>query len=315
MPIVMTDTSGKSRVVAPIRSKEMKVNPQNNISSSGSLKPLLSAEEEINLAIVIQAGLKAKEKPRVKGNKKLITDGQIAENHFVESNLRLAHYVARQYINRGIEYDDLVQEATLGLIHAISKFDPNRGYRFSTYAMPWIKQYITRSIGNHGRSVRLPLYQVEAINKLRSIHNQLIASNNIEPTIAELALATGMNEEKIRELKEISQSSFSIDAPISEDGTGVFGDLLPATDKMQPESAFFTALSNDRVNNMLDSLREKEALVLKLRFGFEGSESLSLDQIGKQLNLTRERVRQIENEALSKLRHPARTNGLSALLS
>ena len=309
----MADTSGKSRVAAPIRSKDMNVNQEN--STPSNLKPLLSGEEEISLAVIIQAGLKAKENPRAKGNKKLIKDGEAAENHFVESNLRLAHYVARQYVNRGVEYDDLVQEATLGLMHAISKFDPTRGYRFSTYAMPWIKQYITRSIGNHGRSVRLPLYQIEAINKLRSVHNQLIASSNVEPTIAELAVATGMDEEKIRELKEISQSSFSIDAPISEDGSGVFGDLLPATNNAEPEKAFFTALTNNGLNDMLDSLREREAMVLKLRFGFEGSEPLSLDQVGKRLDLTRERVRQIESEALSKLRHPARTNGLSSLLN
>lgn len=308
----MTDTSGKPRVAAPIRSNNMNVNQQN--STPVNLKPLLSGEEEISLAVIIQAGLKAKEKPRVKGNKKLIKDGEIAENHFVESNLRLAHYVARRYINRGIEYDDLVQEATLGLIHAISKFDPNRGYRFSTYAMPWINQYITRSIGNHGRSVRLPLYQIEAINKLRTIHNQLIAASNTEPTVAELALATGMEEEKIRELKEISQSSFSIDAPISEDGAGVFGDLLPGTSDNEPESVFFDALSNDGVNNMLESLREKESTILKLRFGFEGSGPMSLDQISKQLGITREKVRQIEREALSKLRHPARANGLSSLI-
>lgn len=291
----------------------MTLNTNPNYQVPSDTKSLLNAEDEVALANIILAGIEAGNNPRAKGSKKLIRDGENARAHFIEANLRLVHYVARQYIGRGIDYEDLVQEATLGLIHAISKFDPTRGYRFSTYAMPWLRQYITRYIGNHSRSVRLPLYQIEALNKLRSVHNALVAELNIEPTIEELVIATGMNKEKIQELRDINQSSVSMDVPISDEGNGTFGDLLPAGTNVEPEKAFFNSVAEDDIASMFESLNDKESEILKMRFGFEESEPLSLEQVSKRLSITKEKARKIEREALTKLRHPSRAHNFSSL--
>lgn len=286
-----------------------------NNQTSSNKKALLNAAEEIILANIILAGIEAGKTPRAKGSKKLIRDGENARAHFIEANLRLAHYVARQYIGRGIDYEDLVQEATLGLIHAISKFDPTRGYRFSTYAIPWLRQYVSRYIGNHSRSVRLPLYQIEALNKLRSAHNALVAEFNVEPTIEELSVVTGMDKRKIQELRNINQPSISMDVPINEDGTGTYGDLVPAGVHVEPEDVFFASVAEENIISLFDSLNDRESTILKMRFGFAESEPLSLDEVSKRLNITKERVRKIERDALTKLRHPSRTHGLLSLIS
>lgn len=275
---------------------------------------LLTAEEEISLATLIQAGISAKNNSRTLKRNTVIREGEEANIRFVEANLRLVQYMARKYIGHGLELDDLIQEGNLGLMHAITKFDPKRGFRFSTYALPWIRQYLTRALGNQSRTVRIPLYQVESINKLRGIHNALIAEHHSEPTVTELALASGFSESKVRELSDITRPMVSLDAPLSEDGNGTRSDFIADPLNRDPGDIFEARTIESNLADLLEGLGGREAEILKMRFGFSESEPLSLAQVGHRLDLSRERVRQIEGEALSKLRHPARSGALLPLL-
>jgi RNA polymerase primary sigma factor len=275
---------------------------------------LLTAAEEISLATLIQAGIIAKNNLRTPKRNAVIKKGEEANIRFIEANLRLVQYVARKYIGHGLELEDLVQEGNLGLMHAITKFDPTRGFRFSTYALPWIRQYLTRALGNQSRTVRIPLYQVESINKLRGIHNALIAEHHSEPTIAELALVSGFSESKVRELNDLTRPLVSLDAPLSEDGNGTRGDFIADPLNRDPGEIVDARAIEENLSTLIEGLGGREAEILKMRFGFSDSEPLSLSQIGHRLDLPRERVRQIEGEALSKLRHPARSSNLLPLL-
>lgn len=275
---------------------------------------LLTSEEEIILATKIQAG-QAVVGIRGKGHTALIREGERARARFIEANLRLVQYVARKYIGRGIDFDDLVQEGTLGLMHAITKYDPKKGFRFSTYAMPWINQYITRAIGNGARTVRLPLYQVEALNKMRTVHAKILAESSLEPTIAELAKASGLEEDRISELLQATQSMVYLDAPIGENGERreIASSNFSAT-VSDPSDLLVSKMRDEKIEDMLGSLGDNEATVLRLRFGFSDSEPLSHEQISKKMDMPKDSVRKLEHEALSKLRHPSRSNGLSAIV-
>ena len=275
---------------------------------------LLTSEEEIILATKIQAG-QAVVGIRGKGHTALIRDGERARARFIEANLRLVQYVARKYIGRGVDFDDLVQEGTLGLMHAITKYDPKKGFRFSTYAMPWINQYITRAIGNGARTVRLPLYQVEALNKMRSVHAKILAESSVEPTIAELAKASGLEEERVSELIQATQSMVYLDAPVGENGERrEIASPYFSSSVSDPSDLLVSKMRDEKIEAMLGTLGDNEATILRLRFGFSDSEPLSHEQISKKMDMPKDSVRKIEHEALSKLRHPSRSNGLSAIV-
>lgn len=293
---------------------DIELNPAELEALYADAAALLSAEEEIILATKVQAG-QAVVGVRGKGNTAIIREGERARARFIEANLRLVKYFAHRYIGRGVELDDLVQEGTLGLMHAITKYDPKRGYRLSTYAAPWIHQYISRAIGNGARTVRLPLYQVEALNKLKSVQAKIIAETNVEPTIHELAQASGLDEARVSELLQVTQSMVYLDAPIGENGEKreIAAPRFSAS-IADPAEILEFKLRDEKIESMFGTLRETEATVLRLRHGFVDSQPLSHEQIALRLDLSRESVRQIERDAISKLRHPSRSSALSALV-
>lgn len=293
---------------------EIELNPAELEALYADAAALLSADEEIILATKVQAG-QAVMGIRGKGHTALIREGERARARFIEANIRLVKYFAHRYIGRGVELDDLVQEGTLGLMHAITKYDPKRGYRLSTYAAPWIHQYISRAISNGARTVRLPLYQVEALNKMKSVHAKILAETNVEPTILELAKASGLDEARVTELLQVTQSMVYLDAPVGEGGEKreIAAPHFSAS-IADPAKILEVKMRDEKIESMFDTLRENEATVLKMRYGFVDSQPLSHEQIALRLDLPRESVRQIERDAISKLRHPSRSSALSALV-
>ena len=281
--------------------------------------PLLNARQEVELAKRIEAGLFAEEK--LAERKHLSTDARIdlewiaedgirAKNHLVEANLRLVVSLARRYTGRGMLFLDLIQEGNLGLIRGVEKFDYTRGYKFSTYATWWIRQAITRAMAEQCRTIRLPVHMVEIIGRLARVQRQLLQDLGREPTPGELAAGLDMTPEKLTEVQKYAREPISLHIPLGEDGDSEFGDLIEDSEAIQPGEAVSFTLLQEQLHSVLGTLSEREAGVVSMRFGLADGQPRTLDEIGKVYGVTRERIRQIESNTMSKLRHPSRSKAL-----
>ncbi len=281
--------------------------------------PLLNAEMEVELAKRIEAGLFAEEKI-AKGAKMsgklaeefewIAEDGKRAKNHLLEANLRLVVSLAKRYTGRGMLFLDLIQEGNLGLIRAVEKFDYTKGYKFSTYATWWIRQAITRAMADQARTIRIPVHMVEVINKLARVQRQMLQDLGREPTPEELAKELDMTPEKVIEVQKYGREPISLHTPLGEDGDSEFGDLIEDSEAIVPADAVSFTLLQEQLHAVLDTLSEREAGVVSMRFGLTDGQPKTLDEIGKVYGVTRERIRQIESKTMSKLRHPSRSQVL-----
>ncbi|MCR5634510.1 MAG: RNA polymerase sigma factor RpoD [Lachnospiraceae bacterium] len=297
--------------------------------------PLLSAEEEIEIAKRMEAGYaaeaenekyneelenekNAKKKQslekKIKANEKIINDGKEAARELSQANLRLVVSIAKRYVGRGMLFLDLIQEGNLGLIKAVEKFDYMKGYKFSTYATWWIRQAITRAIADQARTIRIPVHMVETINKIVRVNRQLLQELGREPSPAEVAAQMDMTEDRVREIMKISQDPVSLETPIGEEEDSHLGDFLPDENVLAPSDAAARTMLNEQLNEILDTLTERERKVLTLRFGLIDGRARTLEEVGKVFNVTRERIRQIEAKALRKLRHPSRSKRIKDYL-
>jgi len=281
--------------------------------------PLLNAEQEVELAKRIEAGLFAEEKladdPRLASDQRIdlewiADDGRRAKNHLLEANLRLVVSLAKRYTGRGMLFLDLIQEGNLGLIRAVEKFDYTKGYKFSTYATWWIRQAITRAMADQARTIRIPVHMVEVINKLARVQRQMLQDLGREPTPEELAAELDMTPEKVIEVQKYGREPISLHTPLGEDGDSEFGDLIEDSEAIQPGEAVSFTLLQEQLHSVLDTLSEREAGVVSMRFGLTDGQPKTLDEIGKVYGVTRERIRQIESKTMSKLRHPSRSQVL-----
>ncbi|MDR1265835.1 MAG: RNA polymerase sigma factor [Propionibacteriaceae bacterium] len=281
---------------------------------------LLKAEQEVSLAKRIEAGLFAEEKLSVEFGIAdpderedldwIARDGRVAKNHLLEANLRLVVSLAKRYTGRGMLFLDLIQEGNLGLIRAVEKFDYTKGYKFSTYATWWIKQAITRAMADQARTIRIPVHMVEVINKLARVQRQMLQDLGREPTPQELAVELDMTAEKVVEVQKYGREPISLHTPLGEDGDSEFGDLIEDSEAVVPAEAVNFTLLQEQLNDVLDTLSDREAGVVSMRFGLTDGQPKTLDEIGKVYGVTRERIRQIESKTMSKLRHPSRSQVL-----
>ncbi len=282
--------------------------------------PLLSADQEVELAKRIEAGLFAAHK-LAEGNgmlrprqsidlERVAEDGRRARDHLVEANLRLVVSLARRYTGRGMLFLDLIQEGNLGLIRGVEKFDYAKGFKFSTYATWWIRQAITRAMADQARTIRLPAYMVETVTKLARARRQMLQDLGREPTPEELATQLDMTPEKVIEVEKYGRVPISLHTPLGEDGDSEFGDLIEDSEAIQPAEAVSFTLLQEELHSVLGTLSEREAGVLSMRFGLTDGQPKTLAEIGKVYGVTRERIRQIETKAMTKLRHPSRSNVL-----
>ena len=258
--------------------------------------PLLTAEEEIELAI------------------KIADDDEYAKKRLAEANLRLVVSIAKRYVGRGMQFLDLIQEGNLGLIKAVDKFDYTKGFKFSTYATWWIRQAITRAIADQARTIRIPVHMVETINKVKKAKSQLLHLNGHEPTPEEISVYLEMPVDKVREILRVAQDPVSLETPIGEEEDSHLGDFIPDDDALAPADAASMSLLKEQLADVLKTLTPREEKVLSLRFGLEDGNPKTLEEVGKEFNVTRERIRQIEAKALRKLRHPSRSKKLKDFL-
>ena len=258
--------------------------------------PLLAAEEEVELAIRMSEGDVA------------------AKKRLSEANLRLVVSIAKRYVGRGMQFLDLIQEGNLGLIKAVEKFDHTKGFKFSTYATWWIRQAITRAIADQARTIRIPVHMVETINKVKKVNSQLLHENGHEPTNEQIAEKLEMPVEKVREIMRVAQEPVSLETPIGEEEDSHLGDFIPDEDAPAPSDVASHTMLKEQLAEVLSTLTPREEKVLRLRFGLEDGRSRTLEEVGKEFNVTRERIRQIEAKALRKLRHPSRSKKLKDFL-
>ncbi len=286
--------------------------------------PLLTAEDEVRLAKRIELGVAAAERlgeleeanlglvpdDEAVELRALIADGEAAKQALIQANLRLVVSIAKRYLGRGMLFLDLIQEGNLGLMRAVDKFDHTKGFKFSTYATWWIRQAITRAIADQARTIRIPVHMVETINKVMRIQRQMVQELEREPTVEELALRVDMSPGRVREIQRIAQDPLSLDSPVGEEDESNLGDFIEDPQAEAPAAAAARALLNSAVTAALDELNERERQVVRMRFGLDDGQARTLEEVGREFGVTRERIRQIESKTLAKLRHPQRSQKL-----
>jgi len=280
--------------------------------------PLLTAEQEVTLAKRIEAGVQATEQleqeamseKSAAGVEAVVVDGELAKKQLTEANLRLVVSIAKRYVGRGMALLDLVQEGNLGLIRAVEKFDYTKGFKFSTYATWWIRQAITRAIADQARTIRIPVHMVETMNKVMRVQRQMLQELGREPTVEEVAVKVEMTADRVREIQRIGQEPVSLETPVGEEDDSSLGDFVEDPTAIAPATAAARALLTEAIEEALEELNDRERQVVRLRFGLDDGQVRTLEEVGKEFGVTRERIRQIESKTLAKLRHPTRSQRL-----
>jgi RNA polymerase primary sigma factor len=286
--------------------------------------PLLTAEQEVSLAKRMEAGRNAKKRLSRDGDlrieeraelRELVRDGNAAHEHLIKANSRLVVSVAKKYVGRGVPFLDLIQEGNIGLIRAVKKFDYRRGYKFSTYATWWIRQAVTRAIADQGRTIRVPVHMYEQINRLARVSRQLVQELGRDPTVEEIAEELGVSPKKVERTIKVSQRPLSLEMPVGEEDDSFLGDFIEDSEAPSPTDQASQQLLRDQIEDIFGSLTPREVRILQLRFGLVDGYSYTLEEVGRKFGVTRERIRQIEAQALGRLRHPSRSRKLRDFLS